>query len=175
MCTNYAFILSILAVAPSMFLQDTFVELFSKSANFFYYLLIPLPPVCYLISKVIKKQSDFRDIVKIKNPLAYLWRKSSWKVKIATVLIIGSLLSICFYSYGQQFASNKKEYLVVEINGKDKVVLENNKDNLVVASVNATSGLTWNNFSVIKTESDKDQPLEFKRVTFENGLILVNQ
>ncbi|MBX9999587.1 hypothetical protein H7S55_05380 [Priestia aryabhattai] len=171
-CSHFVFILAIMVVLPVVFLEDSFVEAFHKTVTPLYYLLIGLPPVVYLFSKCFKKEDDFRDIINITNPFYYLWKKSNMSMRIAIIFIISSLLSLCFYSYGQKFAGEKKEYLMVNFNGHNSIVLENNQDQIIVASLDIKSKKVSDNFSIINGESTKDNFLKFSKIKFKHGIVV---
>jgi len=168
--TNFAFIMAIITLLPILFFEKNYVELFHKTVEPLYYLLIVFPLVVYLILKVLKRQNDFKDIINVKSFTSYIWDKSNWGAKVAIVLIISSILSLCFYNYGHKFAGDKREYLIAKVDGKDIIVLENNKDQLVVASIDLESEKVKADFKVIKVDSNTSDSFGFRKIIIENGI-----
>jgi len=87
----------------------------------------------------------------------------------ALVLFLGGTFYF-FELYGKSAASHPENYLVIENETEDLVVIDHTKDKLLVAPVDISNKTITPHYEIIESKSTKEDPLILKPKIFKGGL-----
>lgn len=107
------------------------------------------------------------------NLLYNLWNMSNLGIKFTIIVFVAFCLSKVVYQYGYTQAEEKEDYFMIEYEKKDLIVLDKNKDLLLVTPLKEANNkfiITKDTYKIIALKSDKLNPVILKNVEFKNGL-----
>ncbi|MFD4931575.1 hypothetical protein ACFWMS_22155 [Peribacillus butanolivorans] len=101
------------------------------------------------------------------------WRKFTLSTKTFILLSLIIVLSFSFYQYGYTQAQQKEEYAIFHYKNKEYVVLDKDKNQLIVAPIEESKGKTIikkANIKTVELKSDEIVFFSFKNIKINKGL-----
>jgi len=139
----------------------------------FLFIVIILAKNSFFSDKGKKILEEFLYSLKIERPIKELWNLCNLNVKIMLIVLLSIGLAYIFYQYGYTKAEQKKDYTILELEGKDLIILDKDKDKMLVAPMyNQT--ISKENIQLVKIQMKVNQSLRLRNVVFQKGLKVEN-
>ncbi|MDC7781853.1 hypothetical protein [Priestia megaterium] len=97
----------------------------------------------------------------------------NWSLKILLIIAFGVCISYITYQFGYTSAEQREDYIILKINDKDMVVLDSNKELMLLASlenINRRDVIANDNFQILELKNDKEKQFIFEKKSFKKGL-----
>lgn len=97
----------------------------------------------------------------------------NWSLKILLIIAFGVCISYITYQFGYTSAEQREDYIILKINDKDMVVLDSNKELMLLASlenINRRDVIANDNFQILEFKNDKEKQFIFEKKSFKKGL-----
>jgi len=98
--------------------------------------------------------------------------KKSKLLKTIASLMIFLALSVGFWAMGRTDAVSKRTYLVINNKSQPLVVIDEDRDKLLVAPIDVKKGVIYQRYMIIESKSTRDKPMEFENYQFGRTLIV---
>ncbi|MDM5284003.1 hypothetical protein [Peribacillus frigoritolerans] len=175
--TNLFFISLVIGCAPYLILGigeswDDYLGVVAQSLSFVVCIFMVLSFI-YIGVVVSEKNFNLLAVIFFKNPITYIMQTFSLMTRIILIatLCIGSAYT--FYQYGYTKAVNKKDYMVIQANGKNFLLLDKDANRMLVAPIKKLGKkgeITKRDFQLIEMKLGKNNNFIIKKYEFENGL-----
>lgn len=139
----------------------------------FLFIVIVLATKSFFSDEGKKIIEEFLNGLKMERPIKELWNLCNLNIKIMLIVLSSIGLAYIFYQYGYTKAEQKKDYTILELEGKDLIILDRDKDQMLVAPMHNKT-ISKENIQLVKIQMKENQPLRLRNIVFQKGLKVEN-